>query len=152
MRLILALLFAGLIGGCASVPERTANGTGDERRAQVAAIAEAMEGRPYRYGGTSPNGFDCSGLVRYAYEQAGLRVPRTTRDQFRAVRPQYVAQLQPGDVIFFRLRSARPSHVGIYLGDGEFIHALNADHPVRIDRIDTGYWQKRIVRAGSFRI
>lgn len=151
MRLLLILLVTGWLGACASAPERVTEHGGDDPRAQVASIAEAMEGRPYRYGGTSPSGFDCSGLVRYAYQQAGLSVPRTTREQYRAVRPQYVAQLRPGDVIFFRLRSARPSHVGIYLGDGQFVHALNADHPVRIDRIDNGYWQQRIVRAGSFR-
>lgn len=111
-----------------------------------------MEGRPYRYGGASPSGFDCSGLVQYAYRQAGIRVPRTTREQYHAVRPRYVEQLSPGDLIFFSLKSARASHVGIYVGDGEFIHALNPDSPVRIDNVDDAYWSRHIVRAGSLRL
>lgn len=152
MRCLIIAAATLLLGACATGSPMHGDRDQDGVRSEAAEIAAAMEGRPYRYGGTSPAGFDCSGLVQYAYRQAGVRVPRTTRDQYRAVHPRYVSQLQPGDVIFFRLKSARPSHVGIYLGDGEFVHALRPGRPVQIDRVDDDYWQRHIVRAGSFRL
>lgn len=149
MRTLLALVVAVLLAGCAGEQALRSTAAASDVRNEAADIAARMVGQPYVYGGESPSGFDCSGLVHYAYEQAGAAVPRTTRQQYRAVRTRYVDQLAPGDVIFFRLKSASPSHVGIYLGDGRFVHALNANHPVRIDRIDDRYWQRHIVRAGS---
>lgn len=149
MRTLLALVVAVLLAGCAGEQALRSTAAASDVRNEAADIAARMVGQPYVYGGESPSGFDCSGLVHYAYEQAGAVVPRTTRQQYRAIRTRYVDQLAPGDVIFFRLKSASPSHVGIYLGDGRFVHALNANHPVRIDRIDDRYWQRHIVRAGS---
>lgn len=149
MRTLLALVVAVLLAGCAGEQTLRSTAASSDVRNEAADIAARMAGQPYVYGGDSPSGFDCSGLVHYAYEQAGAEVPRTTNQQYRAVRTRYVDQLARGDVIFFRLETASPSHVGIYIGDGRFVHALNADHPVRIDRLDDRYWQRHIVRAGS---
>jgi len=153
MRTIVPLLVILALTGCASSPPTYTDRGSDDLRQQVVEIATEMRGQPYVYGGESPAaGFDCSGLVHYAYSQAGVHVPRTTRKQYRAIRPRQVDDLAPGDVIFFRTKSARPSHVGIYIGDGEFVHALNADHPVRVDSINNDYWQRNIARAGRFRL
>lgn len=151
MRPILIILFAAAVVACASTGQhgsRADNGVA----AKAAEVALSMQGRPYRYGGASPSGFDCSGLVQYAFRQAGASVPRTTEQQYRQVRQRHLHKLEPGDVIFFRTKSAKGTHVGIYIGDDRFVHALNSNHPVRVDRIDTGYWNRQAIRAGSLRI
>lgn len=153
LRVTLLLLLVLWLHGCATGPGHRGAGAPNHAVAERAAeIARSMEGRPYRYGGMTPNGFDCSGLVHYAYRNAGTAVPRTTRDQRRAIRARYLHQLGPGDLIFFRTKKDKgtnASHVGIYLGNGRFVHALNSSHPVRIDTIDDGYWRDTIVVAGS---
>ena len=92
----------------------------------VATAAEAM-GRPYRYGGTGADGggFDCSGLIQYAYAQHGITLPRTSREQAREGRkvPRTVGELAPGDLLTFSNRGGPVTHVGLYLGDGRFIHS-----------------------------
>jgi len=149
----LAVVLACLwLAACASAPVQQGTPATDPVKARAVEVALQMEGQPYRWGGESPSGFDCSGLVQYAYEQAGVSVPRTTRLLYHNVRRQYLDRLEPGDLIFFSLKSARPSHVGIYIGDGRFIHALNPDYPVRIDDISDSYWSRHIVRAGAPRI
>lgn len=117
--------------------------------AAAASVAESMQGKPYAWGGESPSGFDCSGLVYYAYTEAGVRVPRTASAQYKAVRPLYLHQLAPGDLVFFVMPGRFPAHVGVYLGDNRFVHALNRDKPVLISNLDDAYWQRRLIRAGS---
>lgn len=109
-----------------------------------------MLGVPYRFGGRSPTrGFDCSGLVQYAYSQAGIEVPRTTGEQYRAALPIKRQALQPGDVVFFRTRGRRfVSHVGIYLGEGEFIHAPSSGKHVSIDSLKDDYWRRHYTSGG----
>jgi len=141
-----------LIGGCATSTPRTAGGDaeGEEVTAsRVAEIALDLEGTPYRFGGEGPNGFDCSGLVHYVYEQAGIDVPRTARGQYEAVDPLYRHQIRPGDLVFFRTQGVFVSHVGIYVGDDRFVHALKPGQPVKTAELDARYWQRRLVRAGS---
>jgi cell wall-associated NlpC family hydrolase len=113
-------------------------------------VASEMVGTPYRLGGETPRGFDCSGLVHYAYGQAGVSVPRLTREQYKGSRRVSLDQLQPGDLVFFRIRGGRLSHVGIYAGDGRFIHAPSRGKRVRYARLDNPYWRKRWVGAGRF--
>ena len=113
-------------------------------------VATAMLGTPYRYGGSSPRGFDCSGLVYYAFRETGFRVPRTTRAQLRQSRPVSLSELLPGDLLFFRQHSRRVSHVGIYIGDGWFIHAPSRGKPVSYDSINSSYWRPRLVTAGRY--
>jgi len=109
-----------------------------------------MLGVPYRYGGTSPTrGFDCSGLAQSVYSQAGIEVPRTTGEQYRAALPLKRQALRPGDVVFFRTHGRRfVSHVGIYVGQGEFIHAPSSGKHVSIDSLRDDYWRRHYTSGG----
>lgn len=121
-----------------------------QERQEIVAAALDMIGVPYRYGGTSPRrGFDCSGLVQYAHRQAGFEVPRTTGQQYRAMIPVPRAALQPGDLVFFRIRGPRLiSHVGIYLGNGKFVHAPSTGKRVSIASLRDHYWRRHYAAAG----
>lgn len=138
-----------VLGGCVGLASQAYRPQPPEIPAEAARVAASLKGEPYRWGGDDPGGFDCSGLVHYAYARAGLEVPRTARQQYEAVRPLYVHQLVPGDLVFFTMPGKFLSHVGIYLGDQRFVHALNANHPVLVSRLDDHYWQHRLVRAGA---
>jgi cell wall-associated NlpC family hydrolase len=117
---------------------------------RVLAIAHRYMGRPYRYGGSSSRGFDCSGFVLHVYRQVGVQLPHHSGAQARVGKPVSRQQLQPGDLVFFRTRGSRISHVGIYIGNGKFIHASSARGRVRIDSLDDGYYKRRY--AGARRI
>ncbi len=117
-------------------------------RAEVIRHARDMIGKPYRFGGTTPRGFDCSGLVFYSYQKAGIVVPRTTREQYQFAQPVPEDQLQPGDLLFFRLNKSSVSHVAIYVGDGEFIHAPSTGKRVTQTSMDDPFWRPRLVRTG----
>lgn len=116
------------------------------RRLEVVAQALAMTGQPYRLGGAAPGGFDCSGLVSYAYAQAGFRLPRRAIEQAERARRLPPQALQPGDLLFFRI-DGTISHVGIYMGDGRMVHAPSSGKTVRIDTIDAHYWAPRYAGA-----
>ena len=146
-----------LLAGCAGAPARpTATSTPTPRAnsqildhgERAALIAQQQIGVSYRYGGRTPaTGFDCSGLVHYSYSQAGLNVPRTSRDQFTAARKISLADAQPGDVVFFQDQE-KLSHVGIYLGQRRFIHAPSSGRTVSIANIDSPYYQEHLVAVG----
>lgn len=155
------LALALLLGACAGTPPREARlppsapapSTANlaPARADVVFTAFAMVGKPYRYGGESPSeGFDCSGLVFYSYRNAGIDVPRTTRAQLDALRRTDPRNLQPGDLIFFRFGRLQPSHVGIYIGNDEFVHAPASGKRVRKERLDDPYWRERLALVGSY--
>jgi cell wall-associated NlpC family hydrolase len=105
---------------------------------QVVQTALAAMGEPYRWGGTSTEeGFDCSGLVWYAYQKHGMNIPRTSRDQGQsgiAVAPD-IAMLSPGDILLFSNRGGRVTHVGLYIGSAQFIHATTSGG-VRVGLLD----------------
>lgn len=111
-------------------------------------IAVDMIGAPYRYGGTSPRGFDCSGLVYYAYRKAGIHAPRTTTEQYRQTKRVQVSHLQPGDLVFFRISQDKISHVGIYAGNSRFVHAPSGGKAVAYASLHDPYWQGRLTGAG----
>jgi cell wall-associated NlpC family hydrolase len=107
-----------------------------------------MVGVRYRYGGASPDeGFDCSGLVYYAYTSNGQAVPRTSQAQFDAASQISLAEATPGDLLFFRDQE-KLSHVGIYLGDGEFVHAPSTGDSVRVASIEASYYRQNLVAVG----
>jgi cell wall-associated NlpC family hydrolase len=106
-----------------------------------------MVGKPYRYGGSSPAGFDCSGLVMYSYSRAGLALPHNTDKQRLAARPIKVAELRRGDLLFFQQEGKKYGHVGIYVGGGNFVHAPSSGKSVRSDRLDSPYWSKHLSEA-----
>lgn len=116
-------------------------------RTKVVFTAMQMVGVPYLWGGSTPTGFDCSGLVQYAYSNAGLQLPRTAAAQFAASTPLTLDNAVAGDLLFFNDRS-RTSHVAIYLGEGRFVHAPNGGSQVSLDNLDTSYWRAHFSGAG----
>ncbi len=116
-----------------------------DRASGVALQALAYLGTPYRTGGLSPRtGFDCSGLVAYAYrEGAGLGLPRNTHDLSRQGEPVERAALRPGDLVFYNTQRREYSHVGIYLGEDRFIHAPTSGGEVRVENLRADYWMRR---------
>ncbi len=115
---------------------------------QIADAAQALLGSPYRYGGAGPDAFDCSGLVSFVYAKFGVTTPRTAAQQFAVARPVPRADLRAGDLVFFRLAGSSVSHVGVYIGDGEFVHAPQTGTPVRIASLDDDYFRPRFAGAG----
>ncbi len=114
---------------------------------QAAVVAVRQVGVPYRYGGTTTSGFDCSGLVQYAYSKAGRRIPRTTTQQWRTLTPVERDELRIGDVLFFRIEG-KVSHVGLYLGERRFVHAPSSGREVTIAALDSEYYRRALVRGG----
>ena len=156
-RKIRVLAFAAalmvLAAGCASQPpggngpvasSRTVAAAPGERAARVAL---EQVGVPYRYGGNSPHGFDCSGLVQYAYARAGVAVPRTTRQLWATAESVELSQLRAGDVLFFDIEG-KMSHVGLYLGERRFVHAPSTGRRVSVATLDAGYYREALLRAG----
>lgn len=121
-------------------------------RARVVQAAQSMIGVPYRHGGGTPDGFDCSGLVRYSYELGGFpELPRSSHAQYASTQRIEVDDLAPGDLLFFAFRGRNVSHVGIYVGDGSFVHAAKTTRRVERVRFDHPYWRRQIQLAGRVR-
>src|SRR5215510_14296917 len=113
---------------------------------EITGTALGLRGAPYRDGGSDPAGFDCSGFVRYVFEQSGVRVPRTVGEQYRAGR-QVTGAIEPGDLVFFTTVAPGATHVGISLGGDEFVHAPSGAGKVRVERMSASYWSTRFVGA-----
>ncbi len=145
----LALLLCLFVAGCG--PTRI---TGIERAvvvprttgvgAQVVSTAQTQLGKFYRYGGASPQtGFDCSGLIWWAYRQHGIKIPRVARDQAGAGSSVSRSGLRPGDILVFKTPNL---HTALYAGRGKFIHSPSSGKRVRHDEMKNPYWSKRLVR------
>ena len=144
------LLLIAALAGCAGSPEvaeTPATRASDETARKAVAFAREMIGKPYRYAGETPAGFDCSGLVRYSYSRAGISMPRATPAQRSTTTLISVRSLRPGDLLFFDQEGKKASHVGIYLGDGRFVHAPSTGGRVRTDSLGADYWKKHFVEA-----
>ncbi len=113
---------------------------------QAAAVAVRQIGIPYRYGGSTPYGFDCSGLVQYAYLHAGKSIPRTTAQLWDGTDPVDRRNIQVGDLLFFRI-DGKMSHVGMYLGNNRFVHAPSTGKVVSIASLSSDYYRKAFIRA-----
>lgn len=146
--LVLSCLVASLIG-CSTgggpsrrasivYPELTA-----EQSSDIAFHALGLVGTPYRYGGNTPSGgFDCSGLIGYVYKiRAGLVPPRTVAALSDFGAPIGADELRTGDLVIFG--AGRPSHAGIYVGEGRFVHAPSTGGEVRLDRLASTYWARQ---------
>jgi cell wall-associated NlpC family hydrolase len=114
------------------------------------ALSKRYLGAPYRWGGITPNGFDCSGFVNYIFDQTGIDLPRTTFAMFAVGTPVPNDQLQAGDVVFFQTVSPGPSHAGIYLGDGRFIHTSSGQRRVTITSMAEPYYSARYLGARRY--
>ena len=116
--------------------------------AQIVAYAEEYLGTPYVLGGNGPNQFDCSGFTKYVYSHFGYTLNRTATDQLQNGVSVSKDELQPGDFVFFKYRSSKPvSHVGFYIGNGEFIHASTNRYVVQIDQMESGHYANVYVYA-----
>jgi murein DD-endopeptidase len=114
---------------------------------EAASQAAKMIGRPYRFGGSAPSGFDCSGLVQYSYRNAGVKLPHSTEQQRAMGRPVRVEELRRGDLLFFNQEGKKYGHVGMYLGRGMFVHAPSSGKAVRSDRLEAPYWKKHLTEV-----
>ncbi len=116
-----------------------------ERAREVLVSALSLTGITYKYGGTSPEtGFDCSGFVRYVYQQAtNLSLPHGAKAISQIGKSVSKSDLQPGDLVFFNTLKSTFSHVGIYVGNNRFIHSPSSGGGVRVDDMQTSYWSKR---------
>lgn len=122
-----------------------------DARKHVIQTARQMLGKPYIWGSANPSrGFDCSGLVKYTHQQSSIDLPRTSSKQYSNARKIAKNQLQPGDLVFFKTAASRVSHVGIYLGKHQFIHAPRKGKTVRVSSLDSKYWKARYAGAGNY--
>jgi len=113
----------------------------------LSSTALSLRGAPYRNGGTTPTGFDCSGFVQYVFGQHGMTMPRETRQQFRVGRNVDRGRLQPGDLVFFTTVAPGASHVGIAIGGDQFVHAPSERGVVRVEHLSATYWNRRYIGA-----
>ena len=113
----------------------------------LSGTALSLRGAPYKDGGMDPTGFDCSGFVRYVYEQHGVAMPRQVRDQFRLGKNVDRDRLEPGDLVFFSTVAPGASHVGIVIGGDQFIHAPSERGVVRVESLSQQYWASRFIGA-----
>ncbi len=122
-----------------------------QTRKNIVKLAYQQLGIRYRYGGSSPReGFDCSGLTRYLYQNgAGIKIPRTSIQQRNKSRTVQYANLKPGDLLFFKTGS-KTNHVGVYIGNHQFIHSPNQRSKVKVTTMNNAYWQRRFVKFGTF--
>lgn len=148
-QLALALAVFALVGG-ASAGQSLSSGGGAER---VIEVAKSYLGVEYKAGGTDEAGFDCSGFTANVFSKAsGVMLPRRAEDQANGVGFLQVARVdvRPGDLVFFRILGRKHSHVGIYVGAGQFIHAPSSGGKVRFDDLHQTYWDQRL--SGARRI
>ena len=126
-------------------PLQSARNTFGGKASEIVIQAMGLLGVPYIRGGTSEEkGFDCSGFVRHMYEKSvGLVLPRRAEEQAKVTEEINRSELKPGDLVFFNTMKRTFSHVGIYIGDGKFIHAPRPGKDVRVDDMREAYWQKR---------
>lgn len=122
-----------------------------QARQSIVQLAYNELGTRYKYGRASPReGFDCSGLMTYIHKNgAGVNIPRTAAQQRNRSRPVHYANLQPGDMLFFKT-SSKTNHVGIYIGNRQFIHAPNRRSRVKITSMDNSYWFSKFVKFGTY--
>jgi cell wall-associated NlpC family hydrolase len=131
-------------GGAKSFLSGMAGKAGD-----VVVGALNMIGVRYRWGGNTPDsGLDCSGFVRYVFQDTlGLALPRRAEEMSRMGEKVRVSDLKPGDLVFFNTMRRTFSHVGIYIGDNKFVHSPSTGSTIRVDDMDDGYWEKRFTGA-----
>ena len=124
----------------------SSNSIGDK----LVSLAKSKLGCKYVWGATGPNTFDCSGLTSWCHKQVGISIPRTSLEQSKGGKSVSKSNLQPGDLLFWKTTSAEVGHVGMYVGNNQFIHAPNKSKPVKYDSLSNSYYSSRFVRARRY--
>lgn len=139
-----ALLLTLVLAACASAPQRTYTAS-NEQMNDLVMYAMSLTDTQYRYGGNSADsGFDCSGFVGHVYRHMlGVSLPRTAREISRVGATVGRNELRPGDLVFYNTQHASFSHVGIYIGEGKFVHSPKTGDSVRTEQMQLNYWQSR---------
>jgi len=119
-------------------------------RKNIVKSAKSQLGTQYQYGGTNNRGFDCSGFTMYIFRKNGVNLPRSSKEQYRFGRKINYKRGQAGDLIFFDVKGSGISHVGIYLGNGKFIHSPRKGKSITISSLKIKYWQKRYVAIARY--
>lgn len=151
----LTITVLGMITACGSQPlERPASRRSEASPVKTLSVGEKAAGValqqvgvPYRYGGSSTSGFDCSGLVQFSYSRAGKQVARTTAQLWSSTHTVPQDSLRVGDLLFFRI-SGKMSHVGMYVGGRRFVHAPSSGRTVTVASLDSPYYSAALIRAG----
>ena len=151
----LTITMLGLISGCSSQPAASAVRPHTEKNSvrvqsvgeRAAAVALEQIGVPYRYGGATTNGFDCSGLVQFSYRQAGKHVSRTTGQLWSTTKSIDRDDIQAGDLLFFSIEG-KMSHVGMYVGKQQFVHAPSSGRTVTVANLNSPFYSSAFLRAG----
>ena len=146
---LLTLTAATLLAACGSTPPTrppTLPALSSEQSSDIAIHAMGLVGTPYRWGGNTPDsGFDCSGLIGYVYKhRAGVAPPRTVAQLAGFGQSVNAGELRTGDLVIFG--ASPPTHAGIYVGEGRFVHAPSTGGTVRLDRLDSRHWSRQPTR------
>lgn len=132
-----SLFFSGFLGG---------NAEASTQGVKAAGVAQKYIGVKYVWGGASPKGFDCSGLVGYSFKQSGKTLPRSAAEMYKKGQAVSKSKLQKGDLVFFSTYKKGASHVGIYIGNNKFVHA-SSSNGVKIDSLGSSYYSKAYLGA-----
>lgn len=151
-RVLFAALVVSLAAACSPRvrPDLAPPPGPDAKGLELAGIARSLIGAPYLNGGTTPEGFDCSGFVRYVFGEAGISVPRGVRDQAATGERVDREHLRPGDVLFFAIDGHTISHVAVAVSADRFVHAPSSRGRVREESLSVDYWRTRFVEARRF--
>ena len=158
----LLCLFTFFVTGCSSTPKIEESESfwvesifKEEKKPFLGTFilesAKSQLGMRYRFGGTSPKaGFDCSGLTWYSHKKNGINIPRQASDQFTRGKRISQKNLKPGDLVFFETYRPGASHVGIYSGNGNFVHSINYNKNIAIQKLSNNYYKKRYLGARRY--
>jgi cell wall-associated NlpC family hydrolase len=154
-KLLAAICLTALLCGCVGLADRKplpALSNADMRGNDVVVFALGLLETEYRFGGKNPEaGLDCSGMVSYVFEKAaGIKLAGSAADMARKGRAIGVADLRPGDLVFFNIANRAYSHVGIYIGDQRFVHAPSKNGKVRTDSLNSGWFAPRFEEARTY--
>lgn len=149
MKTLLLIVLLVLLSACSSAPRHIGSlaepAASDDQVNDLVMYAVSLADTPYRYGGNSPDdGFDCSGFVDHVFQHSlGIALPRTSHEISRVGLTLKANQLRPGDLVFYNTQKRSFSHVGIYIGEGKFVHSPKSGSRIRVEKMDEKYWLSR---------